>query len=238
LKGLKMRKNLIQTLLFIIVLSLCAPLAAHALMWNYSGASQVTNAVDGSSTDAQITVTMSDQIVGWETGTVFDPSAGDVLPDNQYYYYPVTSWQMNFAGGPTYQGAGGGLTGFSYESSTPGKYDLLFDSLDLNGNTSSAYFNTHDPLMLNTDQSVWDYKTANSAQYAQLGPVLKFAAFSLDSSDGLGGAYNFANFDFSLTRSATPVNPVPEPLTIVLMGIGVAGVIGSARRRQARGLSA
>jgi hypothetical protein len=233
-----MRKNLIQTLLFIIVLSLCGPLQAHALLWNYTGASQVTNAVDGSTTNAQITVTMSDQIVGANTGTVFDPAAGDILTNDQGYYFSVASWQMVFTGGPTYQGDGGALAGFSYASATPGKYDLFFDSFDLDGNTSSAFFNTHDPLMLNTDQSVWDYKTANSAQYAQLGPVLKFAAFDLDSSDGLGGAYNFSNFDFSLTRSATPVNPVPEPLTIVLMGIGVAGVIGSARRRQARGLSA
>ena len=136
----------------------------------------------------------------------------------------------------------------SYHSGTPERVHFVFDddviinSIWVNNNHDGDKSLLNDSVLTGTGGG--SPTTINNGGYLQdslisvglnLGAGTSFDV-GFDPSQSCGGSYNncelyISKIDF--TRSPIPPSAIPEPTTLALLGLGLAGM-GAARRRQSK----
>lgn len=74
--------------------------------------------------------------------------------------------------------------------------------------------------------------TTGGEAIACAGQVSPLGSFTLDNSSGANCGSGF-QINASVTQTGTTVEPVPEPTTLLLLGLGVAGLAAAVSRRRA-----
>lgn len=114
-------------------------------------------------------------------------------------------------------------------------YDYLFNTPPpaanfnfLVGSDSLGGITFTDAAMLNFDGSnAWPFTTSFLNEQASGSGILNSGLYDLR----LSGTFNAALASFTGSAEAELTNPVPEPMSLGLMGAGLAGLIGARRRK-------
>jgi hypothetical protein len=139
---------------------------------------------------------------------------------------PTESTSLFFlSGGAAIMNVTGGFTtGFSFFYSSNGAaFVNVYDGLNGTGNLLATL-----NLVSNFNNNCTGDPNGSYCNWDAVGVAFAGTAMSVD----FGGAANFVTFDNVTINSQTPGGVVPEPMSMILLGTGLAGVAGARRRRK------
>lgn len=115
----------------------------------------------------------------------------------------------------------------SYVDDTSAVYDAFFMGVDQNGFYDNNFNTLLTPSPLEELVGDWFRYTTSITNLARRSGTLYFDLFDMDAD-----CYSTAKVDNVIITSA----PIPEPSTLVLMGCGMVGLVGTFRKKIRKGL--
>jgi hypothetical protein len=156
------------------------------------------------------------------------PYPGEVNASTTYFYTTYTLAASDFAGGQFVQ-----LDYFDYSTTTPefylsayaGSYDPTNLALNFLGDAGSS------PDFFGTDAVSFQILLPNATNLVLvLNETIGSGAHALGKPFNIE-VENFSDTDFDSPVPVTAPTATPEPSTFVLLGTGLAGLMGAVRRR-------
>lgn len=168
---------------------------------------------------------------GW-SGQSFVQSGGNISGAGVLLGNPYSTTQ----GGPVFYELWTGVPGVAETLITSGSTS----SFTLAGNTMAWLDFFWTPILLSTDQSLFFTVYGGSVnplqtRYASANPYASGNAYYRNGTTTTGGSWvNYTSYDlaFRTYTSSGPVSTIPEPMSMALLGTGLAGIAGLVRLRR------
>lgn len=150
-----------------------------------------------------------------------DPGLGSVLLSNDPYFgdpgIPIPENVLTLQFAYIFSEAAGNSDYFYAKVFNGDTGEILCDFMLGNPNVDGEYYH---------DQVYWDLSLFNFSGVSRLG-----LEFQLNSDDMLYDSYLAVGKIYFQTDDAPQIDPVPEPSTVMLLGIGLIGLVNIGRKR-------